>query len=101
MLHGYTQLYSPHKNRRYLRRHSKNVEARFDTSNYEIKRQLTKGKNKKVIGLIRYELEGKILTLFATLKTKTCSYLTIDKHENKKLKCTKKFAIKRKLMCED
>ena len=45
MLHGYTQLYSLHKNRRYLRRHSKNVEARFDTSNFEIKKQLTKGKN--------------------------------------------------------
>ena len=29
------------------------VEERFDTSNYDVDRPLPKGKNKKVIGLIR------------------------------------------------
>ena len=32
-----------------------NVEKRFDTSNYEIDRQLPKRKNKKIIGLVKDE----------------------------------------------
>ena len=41
---------------------SKEVEARFDTStsNYQLDRFLSKGKNKKVVGLMKYELDGKI-----------------------------------------
>ena len=35
------------------------VEKRFDTSNYEVNRPLPKGKNKKVIGLMKGELGGK------------------------------------------
>ena len=38
-------------------------EKRFDTSNYEVNRPLPKGKNKKLIGLIKDELGGKIMTL--------------------------------------
>ena len=38
------------------------VEKRFDTSNYECDRPLLKGKNKKVIGLMKEELGGKIMT---------------------------------------
>ena len=37
----------------------KHVETRFDTSNYELKRPLSKGKCKKVIGLMKNELRGK------------------------------------------
>ena len=33
---------------------AKDIEARFDTSNYELNRLLPKCKNKKVIGLIKY-----------------------------------------------
>ena len=33
MLHGYRQLYSLHKNRRYLSKHAKDVERRFNSSN--------------------------------------------------------------------
>ena len=40
------------------------VEKRFDTSNYEVNRPLPTGKNKKVIGLMKDELEGKIITEF-------------------------------------
>ena len=39
---------------------AKDVAARFDTSNYKLNRALPKGKNKKVIGLMKDELGGKI-----------------------------------------
>ena len=62
------------------------VENRFDTSNYEVKRPLATGKNKKVIGLIKDELGGKIITEFVTLRPKTYSFLTDDGKEHKKAK---------------
>ena len=43
------------------------VEKRFDTSNYECNKALLKGKNDKVIGLIKDELRGKIMTELAAL----------------------------------
>ena len=46
------------------------VEKRFDTSNYEFNRALPTGKNKKVIGLMKDELGGKIITEFVTLRPK-------------------------------
>ena len=54
------------------------VEKRFDPSNYEVDRPLPKGKNKKVIGLMRDELGGRIITEFVALRPKTYSYLTDD-----------------------
>ena len=54
------------------------VEKRFDTSNYEVDRPLSTGKNKKVIGLIKDELGGKIITEFVALRPETYSYLTDD-----------------------
>ena len=38
---------------------AEDVEIRFDTSNYELCRSLSKQKNKKVIGLMKDELGGK------------------------------------------
>ena len=38
------------------------VENRFDTSNYEVNRPLPMGRNKKVIGLMKDKLGGKIIT---------------------------------------
>ena len=38
---------------------AEDVETRFDTSNYELDRPLPKGKNKKVVRLIKDELGGK------------------------------------------
>ena len=49
------------------------VEKRFDTSNYEVNRPLPTGKNKKVIGLMKDELGGKIIEEFVTLRPKTYS----------------------------
>ena len=37
------------------------TDNRFDTSNYEVKRTLPIGKNKKVIGLMKDELGGEII----------------------------------------
>ena len=71
------------------------VENRFDTSNYEVKRPLPMGKNKKVIGLMKDELGGKIITEFVTLRPKTYSFLTDDGKEDKKAKGTKKCVTKK------
>ena len=71
------------------------VENRFDTSNYEVSRPLPMGKNKKVIGLMKDELGGKIITEFVTLMPKTYSYLTDDGKEDKKAKWNKKMCNKK------
>ena len=39
------------------------VETRFDTSNFELERPLPKEKNKKVIGLMKDELEQKHIAI--------------------------------------
>ena len=77
------------------------VEKRFDTSNYEVDRPLPIGKNKKVIGLMKDELGGKIITEFVTLRPKTYSYLTDDGKEDKKAKGTKMCVIKRMIKFND
>ena len=58
-------------------------------------------KNKKVIVLMKDELDGKIMAEFAALRLKTYSYLTDDNDENKKAKDTKKCVIKRKIKFKD
>ena len=51
------------------------IEKRFDTSNYESDRPLPTGKNKKIIGIMKDELGGKIMTEPVALRPKTYSYL--------------------------
>ena len=72
------------------------VEIWFDTSNYDEndKRLLLIGQNKKVIGLFKDELGGKIITEFVALRAKAYAYLMEDGSEHKKVKGTKKCAIK-------
>ena len=77
------------------------VEKRFDTSNYEVDTTLPTGKNKKVIGLMKDELGGRIMTEFITLRPKAYTYLTDDGKENKKSKETKKCVIKRNIEFDD
>ena len=49
---------------------AEDVETRFDTLNYELERPLLKGKNKKVIGVMKDELSGKIMTKFVGIRAK-------------------------------
>ena len=72
------------------------LKREYDTSNYELKRPLT-----KVIGLMKDKLGGKIMTKFVGLRAKTYSYLIDDGSEDKKAKSTKKCVIKRKLKFEN
>ena len=76
-------------------------EKGFDTSNYECNKPLPTGKNKKVMGLMKDELAGKIITEFVTLRPKTYSYLTDDGKKDKKAKGTKKCIIKRMIKFDD
>ena len=79
------------------------LERCFDTSNHDKndKRRLPIGKNKKVIGLFKDELGGKIITEFVALKAKAYAYLMEDGSEHKKTKGTKKCVIKHELMFKD
>ena len=77
------------------------VEKRFDTSNYEVDRPLPTGKNKKVIGLMKDQLGGKIITESVTLRPKAYTNLTDDGKEDKKAKGTKKCVIKRMIKFDD
>ena len=67
------------------------VERWFDTSNYDKndKRPLLIGKNKKVIGMFKDELGGRIMKEFCSPRAKTYAYLIDDDIEKKKAKGTK------------
>ena len=71
----------------------------FDTSNYDKndKIPLKTGVNKKVIGMFKDELGGKIMKEFCAPTSKTYSYLMDDDSEKKKAKGTKKCIIKRRI----
>ena len=58
-------------------------------------------KIKQVIGLMKDELGGKIITEFVTLRPKTYSFLTDDGKEDKKARGTKKCIIKKKVKFND
>ena len=63
---------------------AENVETTFDTSNFELNRPLPKGKNKKVIGLMKDEFNEQIMKEFVWLRAKTYSYLKDNEQEDKK-----------------
>ena len=80
---------------------SNDVERWFNTSNYDknYKRPLPIGKNKKVPGLFKDELGGKIIAEVVALRPKTYAYLMDDGTDYRK--GTKKCVIKQKLMFEN
>ena len=80
---------------------AQDVEESFDTSNYDVDRPLPKGKNKKIIGLMKDELGDGIITEFAALRPKTYSYTTDEFIEMKKARGTTKCVIKKMLKFED
>ena len=77
-----------------------NIEKWFDTSNYDEKdkRPLPKGINKKVIGMFKDELGGKIMIEFCALRAKTYAFLLDDNTEKKRAKGTKRCIIKKEIM---
>ena len=77
------------------------LKKKIDTSNYASKRPLPTGKNKKVIGLMKDELGGKITTEFVGLRPKTYSYSIDDGSNKTKTKGTRKWVIKRILKFND
>ena len=85
---------------------AKDVNKLFDTSGFheKDKRPLPIGINKKVIGMFKDELNGKIMSEFCALRAKTYTFLWDDNgkdSEKKKAKGTKKCVIKKELMFEN
>ena len=78
------------------------LQTRFDTSGYiPDRRPLPVGLNRKVIGLMKDELGGKIMTEFVALRPKLYSYKKLDGSKNKKCKGIKKCVVKKTLTFED
>ena len=77
------------------------VQTRFDTSGYNPDHPLPVGLNKKVIGIMKDELGGAIMTEFVTLRPKLYSYKKLDGSEDKKCKGIKKCVVKKTLTFED
>ena len=89
---------------------TEDVLARFDTSDYIPDRPLPIGLNKKVIGLMKDELGGKIMTEFVALRPKLYSYKKLGGGEtpegphfaeDKKYKGIKKCVVKKTLTFKD
>ena len=101
MLYGYGWFIINIKKEDFYKDIASDVENRFDTSNYEVNRPLPTRENKKVIGLMKDELRGELITEFVTLRPKTYSYLTDNNKEDKKAKGTKKCVIKKMIKFND
>ena len=82
---------------------SNDIKEWYDTSNYDEndKRLLPIGKNKKVMGLFKDELGGKIMTEFLALRAKAYAYLMEDDTEPKKAKGMNTCIIKTELIFEN
>ena len=79
---------------------AEDVERKFDSK--DEKRPLPMVKNKKVIGLMKDELGGKIMIEFVSLRAKIYAYRKIDKKvEEKDCKGTKKCVVAEGLTFDD
>ena len=79
---------------------AEDVKDRFDTSGYNPNWPLPVGLNKKVIGLMKDELGGEIMTEFVTLRPKMYAYKT-GSAESKKCKGIKKCIVCKRISFED
>ena len=79
---------------------AEDVPARFDTSGYNPDRPLPVGLNKQVIGLMKDELRGEIMTEFVTLRPKMYTY-KMGSAESKKCKGIKKCVVRKTISFED
>ena len=103
MLFVYWQLIPHIKTEDFYKDIVNDVEKWFDTYNYDEndERPPPIGKTKKVIGLFKDELGGKIMKEFCALRAKTYAYLMDDDSEKKKSNGTKRCVMKRRLMFEN
>ena len=76
------------------------VETRFATSGYVPDRPLPVERNKKVIGLMKDELGGKIMKEFISLRPKMYSY-RVGNSEPKKCKGIKRCVVRKTISFED
>ena len=58
MLYGYKRFHFTDDIYKYI---AKDAQTRFDTSNYELDKPLSNGKNKKAIGVMKDKSGGKII----------------------------------------
>ena len=77
------------------------VPTRFDTSSYCFNRPLPVGINKKIIGLMKDELGGAIMTEFVALRPKLHSFRCLDGVGDKKCNGIKKCVVKKTLSFDD
>ena len=80
---------------------AEDVKARFDTSGFTEPRLLPMGLSKKVIGLMKDELGGKIVNGFVALRPKLYTYRKLDNREDKRCKRIKKCVIKTTISVDD
>ena len=77
------------------------VKERFDMSGFMEPRPLPMGCNKKVIGRMKDELKGKIMTEFVALRPKLYAYRKLDNAEDKRSKGIKKCIVKKTIIFDD
>ena len=80
---------------------AENVGKNCDTSNFELERPFPKGKNKKVMGLMKDELGRQIMKEVSGIRVKAYIFLNDNNNKDKKIENTKQCVIKRKLKFED
>jgi len=78
------------------------VERQFDTSDIPSNHPsgIKSGINKKVVGMMKDELGGKIMTEFVGLRAKLYSYKMLDEKETKKCKGIKKTVVDKMISFE-
>ena len=101
MLHGTNSLVYHIKTEDFYADIVDDVEEKFDTSGYCDNCPLPVGLNEKVIGLMKDELGGAIMTEFMALRAKLFSLRQLDGSEDKKCTGIKKCVVKKTLIFED